>query len=435
MKNAATRREFVGGIVASGLAASLDARAYSRVVGANERVAMAVVGCGGRGRFVTERLLENGADITFLCDPDPAQIAAAQKLLPSSVDSLKDFRAAIDRKETDAVLIATPDHWHALPFIYAVEAGKDVYQEKPTALTIAESRAMVIAAKKTGSIVQIGTQQKSGEHYHQAVAKIKNGEIGTVSHARFWNVFNNAMTSGGGRAGGIGNPPDGNPPKGVDYDLWLGPAPARPFNPNRFHWNYAYFWDYSGGMMSGWGVHHMDIIHWALDLEAPSAVSASGGKFVLTDNRETPDTLDALFEYEGVTVEGSIHHANSRLIEGRDYGIAFYGSEGTLVIDRDGYEVWPEPYAKTSEKFPGSPQDGPHARNFLDAVRSRKTPFADIETGHHSSIPCLLANISYRTGRKLRWDAVNERFVDDAEADEYLARKYREPWTFPSQAV
>ena len=426
-----SRRNLLGRAAVAGVTTALSARSYARVLGANERVTMGLIGCGGRGRFVTQQLLEQKAEFSFLCDPDVSQIAKAQGLLPTGVDSDKDFRRAIDRKEIDALLIATPDHWHALPVILAVQAGKDVYIEKPTAYTIGESRAMVEAAKKTKCIVQIGTQQKSGEHYRRAVEQIRKGDIGTVSHARFWNVFNNTQAEGGGRSGGIGNPPDGPPPPGVDYDLWLGPAPARPFNPNRFHWNYAYFWDYSGGMMSGWGVHHMDIIHWALGASAPRSVSAAGGTYVLHDNRETPDTLDVLFEYNGFSVLGSIHHGNARLIEGRDYGIAFYGSKATLVIDRDGYEVWPEGDAKGMVKHPGSNLDGTHAANFLRSVKSREKPFADLETGHRSSIPCLLANIAFRTGRKLQWDEVAERFVDDPAADRYLTREYRKPWVLP----
>jgi len=183
--------------------------------------------------------------------------------------------------------------------------------------------------------------------------------------------------------------------------------------------------------MSGWGVHHIDIIHWALGVDAPRSVTAAGGTYVIHDNRETPDTLDALFEYNGVSVLGSMHHGNARLIEGRDYGIAFYGSKATLVIDREGYEIWPEVDPKSAVRSPGSNLDGTHARNFLDAVKSREKPFADLETSHRSSLPCLLANIAFRTGRKLRWDDKSERFIDDPDANHYLNREYRKPWVLP----
>lgn len=425
-----TRRRFVGAM-AGVAAAALSARSYGRVLGSNERVTMGAIGCGGRGRHDLQQLVGQGASFSFLCDPDASQIERAQGLLPSTVGSDKDYRRLLDRKEIDAVLIATPDHWHALPFIHAVQAGKDVYLEKPTAYTVGESRAMVEAAKKTSCIVQLGTQQKSGEHYHHAVKRIQDGELGKISRVRFWNVFNNTGSVGGGRAGGIGNPPDGPAPPGVDYDLWLGPAPARPFNPNRFHWNYAYFWDYSGGMMSGWGVHHVDIIHWAMGVQAPLSVSAAGGMHVLSDNRETPDTLDALFEYPGFTLQGSIYHANARPIEGKDYGIAFYGSAATLVLTREGYEIFPEGGDREVASEPSTGLDDRHAKAFLDAVRSRQRPFANLETGHESSIPALLANISFRTGRKLTWDADAERFDGDDEANRLLSREYRKPWVLP----
>ncbi len=421
------------GVLAAGTAWGLSARAYGRVLGANERVGMAVVGCGGRGRWVASRLQEAGDELRYLCDPDPGQIAKVQATLPAAAPSGKDFRTPLGLKEIDAVLVATPDHWHALPFIHSVQAGKDVYIEKPTAYTVGESKAMLAAHRRTKAIVQIGTQQKSGAHYRQAVELIHGGALGAVSHARFWNVFNNTIKTGGGRDGGIGSPPDGPVPAGVDYDWWLGPAPARAFNANRFHWNYAYFWDYSGGMMSGWGVHHMDIIHWALKARAPKAVAALGGKFALDDNRETPDTLDALFEYPGFTVQGSIHHGNARPIEGRAYGIAFYGSKATLVINREGFELTPEGAKEPTLRVAGREDDAlkAHARNFLEAVKSRRTPFADLENGHRASIPCLLANIAFRVGRQLRWDGENETFVDAPDAVKHLSREYRKPWALP----
>jgi predicted dehydrogenase len=413
------------------LALGLTAAAYRRVPGANDRVRVGVVGCGGRGRFVLQRLLQHGAAVSVLCDPDRNQIARAQKLLPAVVPAEADFRPVAEGTAADAVLIATPDHWHALPFINAVRAGKAVYLEKPTAYSVAESRAMLDAAGKSRSVVQFGTQQRSADHFRHAAEFVRGGGLGTVSRVRFWNVFNNTGKGSGGRAGGIGSPPDGPAPAGVDYDRWLGPAPARPFNPNRFHWNYVYFWDYAGGMMTGWGVHHMDIIHWALGADAPRTVAAAGGTFAVRDGRETPDTLDALFEYDRFVVQGSMYHGNARPIEGRDTGVAFYGTAATLVIDRAGYEVWPEGDPKGTTRHPGREQDADHARNFLDAVRGRAEPVTDLLAGHRASIPALLANIAFRVGRKLRWDADRERFVGDPEADKLLGREYRKPWALP----
>jgi predicted dehydrogenase len=188
------------------------------------------------------------------------------------------------------------------------------------------------------------------------------------------------------------------------------------------------FGNYAGGMMTGWGVHHVDTVHWALGQDAPLSVSAAGGKYVLTDARETPDTLDALFEYPGFTLQASFYHANARTIESRDYGIAFYGTQATMLLTREGFDIWPENNPAETTHSPGSPQDGPFQRDFLESLRSRRRPFADVETGHRSTIPVLLANIAYKTGEKFKWDSQGERFVDNDPANQYLAREYRAPW-------
>jgi predicted dehydrogenase len=430
---ALSRRDFVrrlrAAAVATGLMSpGLNAANYGQVTGANDRIHLGLIGCGGRGQDVLRHFLGLGVTVTAVCDPDEKRMGEAQQLAGGNVDKIRDFRKLLERKEIDAVIVATPDHWHALPTILACEAGKDVYVEKPLAYTVSEGRAMVKAAQRTGRIVQIGTQQRSGEHYHRAVQLIQRGDLGKVSRARIWNVWNNTLGEGGGRWGSIGNPPDSDPPAGVDYDLWLGPAPKRPFNPNRFHWNYVYFWDYAGGMMTGWGVHHVDVVHWALGQDAPLMVSAAGGKFVLKDARETPDTLDAFIEYPGFTLQASFYHTNARPIEGRDYGVVFYGTQGTMLLTREGFEVWPEGEQAQAIRSEGSPIDGPFQRQFLECMRSRRKPFADVETGHRSTIPVLLANIAYKTLRKLKWDSDNERFIGDEEASQYLQREYRKPW-------
>ena len=430
---ALSRRDFVkrlrAAAVATGLMSpGLNGANYDQVTGANDRIHLGLIGCGGRGQDVMRHFLELGVTVTAVCDPDERHMEEARQLAGGHADKIRDFRKLLERKEIDAVIVATPDHWHALPTILACEAGKDVYVEKPLAYSVSEGRAMVKAAQGTDRIVQIGTQQRSGEHYHRAVEMIQKGDLGKISRARIWNVWNNTLGEGGGRWGSIGSPPDSDPPDGVDYDLWLGPAPKRPFNPNRFHWNYVYFWDYAGGMMTGWGVHHVDVVHWALGQDAPLMVSAGGGKFVLKDARETPDTLDALIEYPGFTLQASFYHTNARPIEGRDYGIAFYGTQATMLLTREGFEVWPEGDHTQPIRSEGSALDGPFQRQFLECMRSRRKPFADVETGHRSTIPVLLANIAYKTKRKLKWDSDNERFIGDEEANQYLQREYRKPW-------
>jgi predicted dehydrogenase len=430
---AVSRRDFVKRLSMAAIATDLgpqavNAASYGQVAGANDRIVLGLIGCGGRGQDVTRQFLEAGARVSAVCDPDDRRTEEARQLVGGNAERIRDFRKLLERKEIDAVIVATPDHWHALPTILACEAGKDVYVEKPLAYSVSEGRAMVNAARRTSRIVQVGTQQRAGEHYHRAVQMIQKGELGKISRARIWNVWNNTLGEESGRWGSIGNPADSEPPAGVDYDLWLGPAPQRPFNPNRFHWNYVYFWDYAGGMMTGWGVHHVDVVHWALGEDAPLTVSAAGGKFVLNDARETPDTLDAFFEYPGFTLQASFYHTNARPIEGRDYGVAFYGTQGTMLLTREGFEVWPEGDRTQAIRNEGSPLDGPFQRGFLECMRSRCKPFADVETGHRSTIPVLLANIAYKTRRKLTWGSDNERLIGEEEANSLLRREYRRPW-------
>ncbi len=430
-----TRRHFLAGTSASLLAglarpAQSSAASKARVAGANERFRIGLIGCGGQGQGNLANFKEQGADIVAVCDPDESRMRQAREKAGRGARMERDFRRLLDQRDIDAVVVATPDHWHALPTVMACAAGKDVYVEKPLAYSVAEGRAIVDVAARTGRIVQIGTQQRAGEHYKEAVAMIRAGELGKVSRARVWNVWNGMRDgAGGGRWGMIGNPPDENPPEDVDYDLWLGPAPKRPFNPNRFHWNYIYFWDYAGGMMTGWGVHHVDIVHWALGRDRPRTVTSSGGNYVLEDARETPDTLDTLLEYEGFTLQASMYHANARPIEGSDYGVAFYGTEGTMLLKREGFRIWREDPALPEVERPGSRMDGLYHADFIRCCKERAAPMADAATGHASTVPLLLANIAYRTGRKLTWDGTAERFVNDPGADTYLSREYRAPWS------
>ena len=333
----------------------------------------------------------------------------------------RDFRRLLERKDIDAVIVAAPDHWHALPTILACEAGKDVYVEKPAATTVVEGRAMVTAARRFGRVVQVGTQQRGGAHFRRAVEIVRSGAIGTVSLCRAWNCSNELPD-------GIGNPPDGDPPPELDYDMWLGPAPRRPYNPNRCHYRFRHFWDYAGGKITDWGTHLIDVVHWAMGVTAPLAVAASGGKYVLTDNRETPDTMEAIYDYPGFTLVYSLREANGRKLDGHGYGMQFHGTKGTLFVDRGGFEVFPEGDRMEPIKSGGSQQNQPHVREFLDCIRSRARPSSDIEVGHRSTSAPLLGNIALRVGRKIRWDAENERILDDEEANRLLGRPYRAPW-------
>jgi len=294
---------------------------------------------------------------------------------------------------------------------------------------------MVEAARHNNRIVQVGTQQRSAPHFKYAVQLVRGGTLGEVTFVRTWN-YGNALPDG------IGNPPDSDPPAGLDWDMWLGPAPMVPYNVNRFgvilnenleyqRWaSFRWFWDYAGGMMTDWGVHLLDIVQWAMDADAPEKVSTHGGKLVLTDNRQTPDTLQATFRYPSFVCTYENRECNARPLDGHGYGISFHGTEATMFLDRGGFQIVPEGREQgvpmQAQSLPGS--HARHMRNFLDCVKSRQQPISDIEIGHRSTSTAILGNISYRTGRQLTWDRDAEAIVGDAEAAQMLELAYRAPW-------
>lgn len=436
MDDVVSRREFLkragAGAAVAGVALSAAGSTRGQQSPPSERLTLGLIGCGGRGMFLMSAFKTTGqAEFAAVCDPDTNRMEQARQQAGEKARAYKDFRQLLEQKDIDAVVVATPDHWHAIPTIRACEAGKDVYVEKPLAHNIAEGLAMIRAKNQYRRIVAIGTQQRSGIHFQRAVEIVRSGQIGKVTRCHTWNLWNESVGARGtGRGAGIGNPPDGPVPPGVDYDLWLGPAPKRPFNPNRFHFNYIYFWDYAGGMMTGWAVHLIDIVHWAMGVEAPKTVFSTGGKFALEDNRETPDTQEALCTYDGWIGLYSVHHANNHPIDGRDYGIAFHGTRGTLILDRAGFQVVPQGDRMQAMHSGGSDQDQAHVRHFVECVKTRKEPIATLETGFSATLPCWLANISLRLGgRLLRWDNNAKTIVGDAEAQKMMRRTYRRPWT------
>jgi predicted dehydrogenase len=416
-----SRRELISAGIAFGTL-FLSVRSSSPF-GANERIGLGFIGTGGMGRGLMRVAMANkDVDVVAVCDVREENLAMAMKMTDEKATPYKDFRQLLERKDIDAVFIATPDHWHCIQTIAACEAGKDVYVEKPLSHNIAEGRAAVNAAKRFNRVTQHGTQQLSGAHYAAAKELINKGAIGKITRVRVWNVWNETPN-------GIGNPPDEDPPKGLDWDMWLGPAPYRKFNRNRCYApGYWFMWDYSGGFMLAWAIHHIDTVHWILNVTAPKAVMSVGGKYALNDNRETPDTQDALIDYGDFYVQASVYHTNSRPIEGRGYGIAFYGTNGTLVLTREGFELIPEPGRAEPVKQGGSPLHEPHVRNFLDCVKSRQRTVAPIEFGHTSTIPLHLANIAFKVGRVVRWDAERELIIGDEEANRHICRTYRRPW-------
>lgn len=428
---------------------ALTAASYTRIQGANDRVQVGFVGFGLIGaQHVHDFKNQKDCDLAAMCDlyqPRLEQGVAAtgQKAKPYS-----DFRKMLENRDLQAVVVSTPDHWHALVTMMACAAGKDVYVEKPMTLFIREGRWMTQVAQRHQRVVQVGTQQRSGKHYQLAKQLIADGVIGKVISCKSAS-YRNVMP-------GFGAPPDSAPPSDMDYEMWLGPAPKRPYNPHRSLYHFRWFWDYSGGQMTNLGAHEIDIVQWVMQQKAPKAVASSGGRFALEDNGETPDVQDALFEYDGFTAGFSLREASAGRKAGAG-GLEFCGTKGSLVINRAGFEVIPDPKIAPSNAIPtfrGQPTGGPqktvtapefwtqarkepgssdqqfdsHVRNFLDCVKSRQQPIASVEQGHQVATAVHLANISLRVGRKLHWDAATEQIVGDAEAAKYLERPYRQPW-------
>lgn len=404
----------------------------------NDTVRLGLIGCGPRGSYdATQCLTATKTSLVAVCDVDPARIDRTLKRVGGRPEAYSDFRRILDRKDVDAVIVATPDHWHCIPTLQAIHAGKDVYLEKPVGHTIEEGQVLVEAIRQQDRVVQVGLQQRSGTLFQEACQLVQSGKIGKVTQAHCINVWNANSDPKGSRGLSIGTPPDGEPPQGVDYDLWLGPAPKRPFNPNRFHWNYIYFWDYSGGMIIGWGVHLIDIVLWALRAKGPRAVSIAGGKFLFDDMRETPDTAEAVWDFPNFILSYSCRHGNAFPSGGRrvDHGIQFLGSEATLLVDRKGYQIIPEkekpePVVSAEEVDPLAAQgEGTHHRAFIDCIRTRKQPPCDIVEGHRSTTTLHLANIAYRTGTRITWDPETERIVDNPKAAQLVSKQYRRPWS------
>jgi predicted dehydrogenase len=443
------RRQFIQGIAAGAATVHIASVRTTRAFAANETVNVALIGCGTRGMTVA-RLMRQAPGMRFIavCDVYDENAAEAKDWAGDGCESYRDFRKVLDRKDIDAVLVATPDHWHAIPTILACQAGKDVYVEKPLAHNIREGRAMVDAARKHNRVVQVGTQHRSAEHYREVARIVQSGELGPVHFVRIWNYTNQYP-------GGFGRKADSQPPEGLDWDFYLGPAPAVPFNRSRFLSTFRWFWDYAGGLVTDFGTHRFDSLHQVMGVDAPRCVTAMGSRYELDDGRETPDILQATYEYPSFILSYeacnlNAHGAGGRTpgkryyrARGRDdrpHGEAYYGANGTLICDRIGFEIYPE-MEPGPRRAAGTPQfrmerkdaagedaTAEHARNFIECVRSRAKPAADVEIGHRSTIVPHLGNIAYRTGRKIRWDAEKEQIVDDPDAAKLLGRTAREPW-------
>jgi predicted dehydrogenase len=443
-----SRRSFVETVgISAGAATLLAAPGIGSASSANEKVRLGLIGAGSRGNQLLDSFLpEKDVEIVAVADVDDRHAGETAERVKKAKGTLppvsRDYRAMLDRKDLDAVIIATPDHWHAIPAIHAVLAGKDVYVEKPVGHNIAEGQAMIRAARKTNKIMAVGTQQRSSSHFQKAVEIVQSGKLGKIFWVQTWNYENISPV-------GMGKYADCEAPSYVDYERWLGPAPQRPFNPNRFHLLFRWFSDYAGGMMSDWGVHLNDIVLWALNAKGPKSVCSTGGIFTTDDERDTPDTLQVVYEFPQCTLTYSMRKGNGLKLNGHDYGILFYGTDGSLMLDRSGFEVIPDkvvlPYGiklvhgdrplreikLKGETAKGVDGQNAHVRNFLDCLKSRATPTTDIEVAHRSTNTCHLGNISYKLGRKLEWDVESETFKNDPEANALLKREPRKGYELP----
>jgi predicted dehydrogenase len=426
-----------------------SAASYQRILGANDRVGVGFIGYGLIGaQHVFDFKRQKDVDMVALSECYQPRLDQGVAECGPRTKPYRDFRKMLEDKDVQAVCVSTPDHWHALHTMMACVAGKDVYVEKPMTLFLREGRWMTQVARKHNRVVQVGTQQRSGKHYQRAGDLIRNGHIGKLVSVRM-NSYRNIMP-------GFGAPADGAAPADFDYEMWLGPAPKRPFNPHRGIYHFRWFWDYSGGQMTNLGAHHIDIMHFYTGAKGPLSVSSAGGRVGLTDdNGETPTVLDALYEYPGFSAIYSCREVS----QGKrgDPGLCFYGTKGSLDISRGGFEVTPDMKADPANlipRFRGHPGGGPqaqraapepwtqplkepgssdeqfdlHVRNFLDCVKSRQRTIADVEDGHRVAAACHLGNISLRIGRKIRWDAEREEIIGDREASGMLERPYRKPW-------
>jgi len=401
----------------------------------SDRINVGLIGCNGQGFADLVPFLDHkNVECLALCDIDEnvlnRRAADVEKIRGKKPAFLyKDWRKLIDNKDINVVIVGTPDHWHCLQMIAACEAGKDVYCEKPLGRTIEECNLMVDAAKRYKRVVQVGQWQRSDPHWLDAVNFINSGKLGKIRLVRVFSYQ--------GWCPSIPVLPDEPVPAGVDYDMWLGPATQRPFNRNRFHFTFRWFWDYAGGLMTDWGVHLLDYALFGMNVTTPKSVMAMGGKYGYpADACETPDSLQTIYEFDGFNVLWDHAIGINDGAYGRNHGLGFVGENGTLVVDRSGWEVIPEnvngkmrmeavPLARGTGKGLNN-----HVRNFLECIDKRNPDTnASVEIGAHIAKFSAIGNIAYRTGKKLVWDG--SKFTNDTEANNLLIPNYREPWKLP----
>jgi predicted dehydrogenase len=439
-----SRRDFIqkSALLAGGslMAASLNNKAFAffkKRIAPSDQLNIGAIGLNGMGWADTMSALKvPGVNLVAICDVDSNVLdKRLTDLTKMSYDTSRikrygDYRSLLDQKDIDAVIIGTPDHWHALIMIHACMAGKDVYVEKPVGNSIGECHAMVSAQQRYNKIVQAGQWQRSQQHFKDAVDFVQTGQLGNIRTVKVW------CYQGWMKPGPV--VPDTLPPAGVDYTTWLGPAKRVPFNSSRFHFNFRWFWDYAGGLMTDWGVHLLDYGLLGMNSPVPKTVSALGGRFAYPDLcEETPDTLTTLYEFDGFNMVWDSAMGIDNGPYNRDHGIAFIGNNGTLILNRGGWEVIEERQSKTkiSKPFAPSIDNGvdKHWENFISVVKSRKTEdlHCPIQAGAHVATVAQMGNIAFRSGKKLEWDDAAHQFTDNAINKEYLMKEYHNGYKLP----
>jgi len=426
-----------GGVALSTVFDNKSFAALRRRITPSDQINIGAIGINGMGwADLTAALKVPGVNVVALCDVDKNVLDKRVKTLPdlhadpSKVKTYGDYRELLDRKDIDAVIVGTPDHWHALIMMHACEAGKDVYVEKPVGNSIGECRAMMAAQKKYNRVVQAGQWQRSQQHFRDAINFVYTGQLGNIRTVKVW-CYQGWMKPDIVR-------PDSDPPPGVDYNQWLGPASLRAFNASRFHFNFRWFWDYAGGLMTDWGVHLLDYGLLGMKADTPNTIAALGGKFAYPDLcEETPDTLTTLYEFNTFNLVWDHAMGIDNGSYGRDHGIAFIGNNATLVLGRWGWEVVEEKSNKNKISKPlAMPTDNGldlHWVNFIDVVRSRKMEdlHCSIEDGAHVATVAQMGNVSFRSGQRLAWDKTSSKFTDESINTAYMMKEYHNGYRLP----
>jgi predicted dehydrogenase len=449
-----TRRKFLGVATAT----AITAASYVRVLGANDRIGVGFIGFGLIGKqHIADFKKFDDVDLVGLCDVYKPRLDEGLSYIGNAnARGYGDFRKMYENKDIQGVVVATPDHWHALHTILACAAGKDVYVEKPMTLFVEEGNWMIEAARRYKRVVTVGTQRRQGKGVAEARKAVESGAIGKIHSVRIASYRNIYP--------GFGKAPVSQPPAGFDYDMWLGPAEKKPYTAHRGLYHFRWFWDYSGGQMTNLGAHLIDQVLHVMNAESPTRISSAGGRYALEDDGETPDLQDTIWEFPGFVLNFAIREANALRGDPAARGQVYLGTKGSLIL-AGGWEVLPESRIDPANDIPpfaGQPIGGPvrsetkpvpwiqaskggvesdarygtggedtlsmNERDWLNCMRTRKQPFCDVESGHRVAVTCNLANISLRLGRSIRWDSGKGEIIGDKEAAAMCFRPYRTPW-------